>query len=149
MIQMVFLNRTAIDSLSNEQSESLIATDPRQSMKRRVLIVGVWFSSTLVAAVFLPNISVAIHYLGALAASFIFIFPGSFALAPLSISLTSVGLCLYFHVEQTWINSWQNILSISIAIFYVAIGVFVTVLTLLQSLIADISAKETSTTKTC
>ena len=69
-------NRTAIDSLSKESTESLIATDPRQSTKRRILIVCLWFFSTLVGAVFLPNISVAIHYLGALAASFIFIFPG-------------------------------------------------------------------------
>jgi hypothetical protein len=54
----------------------LIATDQRQSNKRRILIVSLWFFSTLVGAVFLPNISIAIHYLGALAASFIFIFPG-------------------------------------------------------------------------
>ena len=68
--------RTAIDSLSNETAASLIATDPRHSIKRRFLIVCVWFFSTLAGAVFLPNISIAIHYLGALAASFIFIFPG-------------------------------------------------------------------------
>jgi hypothetical protein len=54
----------------------LIATDQRQSNKRRILIVSLWFFSTLVGAVFLPNISIVIHYLGALAASFIFIFPG-------------------------------------------------------------------------
>ncbi|UJR36881.1 hypothetical protein I4U23_029594 [Adineta vaga] len=130
----LFCGRTAIDSLSNETSTSLIATDIRQSTKRRILIVCLWFFSTLVGAIYLPNISVAIHYLGALAASFIFIFP---------------GLCLYFHVEQNWVNSWGNIISISIGIFYVAIGVFVTVLTLLQSLITDISGKERSTTKTC
>ncbi|CAF1182405.1 unnamed protein product [Adineta steineri] len=130
----LFCGRTAIDSLSNETTTSSIATDARQSSKRRILIVCLWFFSTLAGAVFLPNISVAIHYLGALAASFIFTFP---------------GLCLYFHVEQSWVNSWGNIISISIAIFYVAIGVFVTVLTLLQSLIADISGTETSATKTC
>ncbi|CAF1291444.1 unnamed protein product [Rotaria sp. Silwood1] len=130
----LFCGRTAIDSLSKESTTSLIATDPRQSIEGRILIVCLWFFSTLAAAVFLPNISIAIHYLGALAASFIFIFP---------------GLCLYFHIEEKWINSWGNIISISIAIFYVAIGVFVTVLTLLQSLISDISAKETSATKTC
>ena len=111
-----------------------IATDPRQSIKRRILIVSLWFLSTLAAAVFLPNISVAIHYLGALAASFIFIFP---------------GLCLYFHVEQSWTNSWQDRLSISIGIFYVAVGVFITALTLVQSLIADINPKETSPSETC
>lgn len=74
---MCFIDfRTAIDSLSNESPNSLIATEPRLTLDRRILIVSVWFFSTLAAAVFLPNISVAIHYLGALAASFIFIFPG-------------------------------------------------------------------------
>ncbi|CAF1278576.1 unnamed protein product [Adineta ricciae] len=130
----LFCGRTAIDSLSNETTASIIATDVEHSTKRRILIVCLWYFSTLTAAVFLPNISVAIHYLGALAASFIFIFP---------------GLCLYFHVEQNWINSWENIISISIGILYVAIGVFVTALTLLQSLMADISGEERSTSRTC
>ncbi len=74
--EIFVLFRTAIDSLSKETEELTIATDTRQSTKRRILIVGLWFFSTLVVAVFLPNISIAIHYLGALAASFIFIFPG-------------------------------------------------------------------------
>lgn len=69
--------RTAIDSLSVDSAEINIATDTEHSNKRRILIVSLWFFSTLVGAVFLPNISVAIHYLGALAASFIFIFPGN------------------------------------------------------------------------
>jgi uncharacterized membrane protein len=68
LILEVFCHRTAIDSFS--------ATNPVQSIKRRVIIVCLWFFTTLVGAVFLPNISLAIHYLGALAASFIFIFPG-------------------------------------------------------------------------
>ena len=68
--------RTAIDSLSEDSSELTIATETSQTYQRRILIVCLWFFSTLVAAIFLPNISVAIHYLGALAASFIFIFPG-------------------------------------------------------------------------
>jgi hypothetical protein len=50
--------------------------DQRESIKRRVFIVCLWFFTTLAGAVFLPNISLAIHYLGALAASFIFFFPG-------------------------------------------------------------------------
>lgn len=68
--------RTAIDSLSEDSGEFNISTETFQTTQRRILIVCLWFFSTLVAAVFLPNISVAIHYLGALAASFIFIFPG-------------------------------------------------------------------------
>ncbi|CAF2149296.1 unnamed protein product [Rotaria magnacalcarata] len=122
----LFCGRIAIDSFSTSNKES--------SIKRRVIIVCLWFFSTLVGAVFLPNISLAIHYLGALAASFIFIFP---------------GLCLYFHIEEQWIYSWHNVLSISIAIFYVAIGVFITLLTLVQSLMADIGSKASTNKNIC
>jgi len=130
----LFCARTAIDSLSNDATESIIATDQRQPLQRRLLIVSIWFFSTLSTAIFLPNISIAIHYLGALAASFIFIFP---------------GLCLFFHTEQSWINSWSNLFSISIAIFYVALGGFVTCLTLIQSFMDDINTKTTSTHNIC
>ncbi|CAF2674038.1 unnamed protein product [Rotaria sp. Silwood2] len=122
----LFCGRTAIDSFSTKHEEHTI--------KHRIIIVCLWFFTTLAGAVFLPNISLAIHYLGALAASFIFIFP---------------GLCLYFHIEEKWIYSWQNICSISIAIFYVAIGVFVTLLTLVQSLMTDTSAKGSTNRKIC
>ena len=47
-----------------------------QSLIYRVIIVCLWFFTSLVGAVFISNISLAIHYLGALSASFIFIFPG-------------------------------------------------------------------------
>ena len=120
------LNRMAIDSF--------FSFDAADSIKRRVVIVFLWFFSTLAGAVFLPNISLAIHYLGALAASFIFIFP---------------GLCLYFHTEEQWIYSWQNMFAITVAIFYVAVGVFVTALTLVQSLMADIHPKASTTSKRC
>ncbi|CAF1317687.1 unnamed protein product [Adineta ricciae] len=114
----LFCGRIAIESFSTSGVEP--------SVKRRVIIVCLWFFSTLAGAVFLPNISLAIHYLGALAASFIFIFP---------------GLCLYFHISDRWLYSWQNILAIFVAIFYVAVGVFVTLLTLVQSLMSDIQSK--------
>jgi hypothetical protein len=60
-----------------------------------------------------------------------------------------LGLCLYFHIEEKWIYSWQNLVAISIAIFYVAVGVFVTVLTLVQSLMADISPKGGGSSSKC
>jgi len=122
----LYCGRTAIDSFSK--------VDPGQSIKRRAFIVCLWFSTTLVGAVFLPNISLAIHYLGALAASFIFIFP---------------GLCLYFHIERNWIYSHQNLFAIIVAIFYVAVGVFVTMLTLVQSLMADIHPRDTPSPSIC
>lgn len=79
--------------------ESFISTNPNSPIKRRVIIVCLWFFTTLIGAVFLPNISLAIHYLGALAASFIFIFPGTFfssmIISPTYISFRSLSLLPY------------------------------------------------------
>ena len=44
--------------------------------KRRCVIALVWFASTLIIALFVPTIAVVIDVLGALAALFIFFFPG-------------------------------------------------------------------------
>jgi hypothetical protein len=65
------------------------------------------------------------------------------------IILFYLGLCLYFHIAEQWIYSWQNILSMFIAIFYVAIGVFITFLTLVQSLMTDISSNDNTSSSTC
>ncbi len=46
---------------------------------RRYCIAVVWFTSSLILAVFLPDIGVVISALGELAAIFIFIFPGNYA----------------------------------------------------------------------
>ena len=45
---------------------------------RRYCIAVVWFSLSLILAVFLPDIGVVISALGELAAIFIFIFPGNY-----------------------------------------------------------------------
>ena len=70
--------RTAIEGLWIElfklDSEKII-TDER---KRRISIVTIWFMLSLVIALFIPNISIVIRYLGALAGTFMFIFPGKF-----------------------------------------------------------------------
>ena len=44
--------------------------------KRRILIVSIWYVLSLLIALFIPNITFVIRYLGALAAAFMFIFPG-------------------------------------------------------------------------
>lgn len=61
----------------------------------------------------------------------------------------SSGLCLYFHVERQWIYSWQNLVALLVAIFYVAIGVFIMVITLAQSLMSDIHPKNDETKNIC
>lgn len=76
-VENVLISRERNSSFFSTAIDSFSSNPPNSSLKRRILIVGVWFSTSLAGAVFLPNISLAIHYLGALAASFIFIFPGS------------------------------------------------------------------------
>ena len=44
--------------------------------KRRCVIAIVWFTTTLLIALYVPNIAIVIDVLGALAALFIFFFPG-------------------------------------------------------------------------
>jgi len=44
--------------------------------KRRIFIVSIWYLLSLLIALFVPNITFVIRYLGALAAAFMFIFPG-------------------------------------------------------------------------
>ena len=53
-------------------SEKIIADE----RKRRIVIVTLWFLLSLLIALFIPNISIVIRYLGALAGTFMFIFPG-------------------------------------------------------------------------
>jgi len=43
---------------------------------RRCIIAAVWFITTLIIAIYVPNIALVIDVLGALAALFIFFFPG-------------------------------------------------------------------------
>ena len=44
--------------------------------RRRIITTIVWFCTSLVLAIFVPNIGVVISFLGGLAAVFVFIFPG-------------------------------------------------------------------------
>lgn len=59
----------------------------RRERRRRVLQTLVWFTITLVLALFIPDIGRVISLIGGLAACFIFVFPG----------MTSVSdsVCLY------------------------------------------------------
>jgi len=72
----LFCARTAIEGLWIEvfklNNDQIINSE----RIRRVIIVTVWFVSTLLIAIFLPNITVVINYLGALAGAFMFLFPG-------------------------------------------------------------------------
>jgi hypothetical protein len=71
-----FYTRTAIEGLWIEvfhlDNERIINSEK----KRRISIVTIWFLASLLIAIFVPNITVVINYLGALAGAFMFLFPG-------------------------------------------------------------------------
>ncbi len=88
---------------------------------RRVLIVLIWVFSTVVIAIYVPNITIAIEFLGTFATLFVFIFPG--------ICFSSAILCkdknLYLLKDRIYIF---------IASLYITLGVFIFGLTLTQSI---------------
>lgn len=74
----LFCARTAIEGLWIELWRIDNQNIYKYEKKRRILIVTIWFFMSLFIALFIPNITVVINYLGALAATFMFIFPGTF-----------------------------------------------------------------------
>lgn len=73
---ILYLFRTAIEGLWIElfhlDNEAIINSEK----KRRITIVTIWFTASLLIAIFVPNITIVINYLGALAGAFMFMFPG-------------------------------------------------------------------------
>jgi len=72
----LFCARTAIEGLWIEVFSLSTEQILNSERTRRIVIVTVWFFSSLLIAIFLPNITVVINYLGALAGAFMFLFPG-------------------------------------------------------------------------
>lgn len=72
----LFCARTAIEGLWVEMRNLDAYNVERFEKYRRICIVTIWFFLSLVIALFVPNITVVIHYLGALAGTFMFVFPG-------------------------------------------------------------------------
>lgn len=68
--------RTSIDAMWVEFRKLPPYAVVMQEQRRRILITTLWFGSTLLMAVFVPNIGAVIAVLGCLAALFIFAFPG-------------------------------------------------------------------------
>lgn len=62
--------------VDSKAAQGVLEVDPRIKERFRLISVTIWFTCTLVLAVFMPNIGSVIKLLGSLAAVFIFIFPG-------------------------------------------------------------------------
>lgn len=73
--------------------------------KRRVSVTIIWFVLTLALAVFIPNIGVVIQILGAFAAIFIFIFPGTYNTAKYSAS--TIALKLFLNMARVFCTSFS------------------------------------------
>lgn len=137
----LFCARTAIEGLWIE----LFRLDPHtiveNDRKRRFVIVTAWFAASLLIALFIPNISVVIHYLGALAGTFMFIFPG---LCLLFLSLDKDLMKPHdsnsINTAISNANSGESKTSkwlMCLAVFYITFGTFVIGLVVTQSLLAD------------
>ncbi len=74
----LFCARTAIEGLWVEMFKLDALAIINYEKMRRITIVTIWFAFSLMIALFIPNITIVINYLGALAATFMFIFPGIF-----------------------------------------------------------------------
>ena len=80
---LIFCGREALQSAIKDVKMSLgYQADPdSQSIVQRIVIVIVWFSLSLICAIFIPDIGKVIKFLGCLAAFFIFFFPASSLIA--------------------------------------------------------------------
>ena len=72
----LFVDRVATDSLLIDASRQPAADADVMERRRRIVTTLVWFVTTLLIALFIPDIGVVISLLGGLAAIFIFVFPG-------------------------------------------------------------------------
>lgn len=69
-------DRVAIDSLLVSRSRHPAADVDVTERRRRIIMTLIWFTVSLLIALFIPDIGVVISLLGGLAAIFIFVFPG-------------------------------------------------------------------------
>lgn len=134
----LFCARTAIEGLWIEalrlDSQQIVNNEPR----RRVAIVTVWFVLSLAIALFIPNITVVIHYLGALAATFMFIFPG---LCLLLLVLDSGESSVLESINSSEMYRRKSRLLLLVAVFYITLGTFIIGLVVAQSLQKDFNFK--------
>ena len=142
----LFCARTAIESLWIGFFQLDEQRVRKREFMRRFLIVTLWFASTLLIAIFIPNISIVIAYLGALASGFMFTFPG---LCLLFVGLERMNINNVGDEGDRLINSINmpsgslvsynrnTRLLLVIAVIYIAFGSFVAGLVITQAVIAD------------
>ncbi|KAG1650505.1 putative sodium-coupled neutral amino acid transporter 7 [Nymphon striatum] len=128
---LLFCGRTAIDGLWIDLWKMDIIDVASGERKRRITMVSLWFTSSLLLALIIPNISDVIQILGSLAAVFIFVFP---------------GMCL---MQANWKKDpdskhLRTKFLIFIGGLFIVIGAFVFGLVFVQSILLDVQGTSQS-----
>jgi len=131
---LLFVGRTAFESIWAHMWSLTPEESAMGERRRRIVIVTVWFFSSLGLAVIVPDIAVVIAVLGGLAALFIFIFPG----------LCLLQVLLQGYVRYDASNSHTNrnnvkfMLLMAMSVGYLVIGGFIFGVTTTQALWDDV-----------
>ncbi|XP_068169225.1 sodium-coupled neutral amino acid transporter 7 [Antennarius striatus] len=120
-----FCGRAVVEGLWLRLQGEQVEVCVRRERRRRVLQTLVWFTVTLVLALFIPDIGRVISLIGGLAACFIFVFPG--------LCLMQVKLS---ETDDDRSASWHGLLIVGAAM--VTIGAFIFGLTTTNSIYQDI-----------
>jgi len=115
------------EGLSTILKDLFSLTDNQEKERvRRCSIVTVWFISTILIAIEIPNIGAVIHILGSLAAIFIFVFPGVCL-------LQTTMMC-----EQPLVTV-KDRCKIGLALLFIILGFFLFGLVLTQGVMLQLS----------
>ena len=119
---LLFCGRVAVDDFLKTIGQFCLSTICGNCLEpfRRVLIVLIWVFTTIVIAIYVPNITIAIESLGSFATLFVFIFPGICFLNAILVKDKN----LYLLKDKIYIF---------IASLYIVLGVFIFGLTLTQT----------------
>lgn len=119
---MLFCGRVAVEDFLIKLFK--LEHNSSSELFRRTTIVTVWFFSTIVVAILIPNLSTAIKILGSMASLFVFIFPG----------ICCISMVLYKD-PNLYFN--KNKMYIILASFLIILGVFILSLTIAQVIQED------------
>ncbi|KAM4630670.1 sodium-coupled neutral amino acid transporter 7 [Polymixia lowei] len=121
-----FCGRAVIEGLWLRFQGEQVEVCVRREQRRRILQTLVWFSVTLVLALFIPDIGRVISLIGGLAACFIFVFP---------------GLCLIqAKLSETGSRSARWHALVAYGIVMVTLGAFIFGVTTTNSIYQDITS---------
>uniref|UniRef100_A0A8D3E790 Sodium-coupled neutral amino acid transporter 7 n=1 Tax=Scophthalmus maximus TaxID=52904 RepID=A0A8D3E790_SCOMX len=151
-----FCGRAVIEGLWLRFQGEQVEVCVRREQRRRILQTLVWFVTTLVLALFIPDIGRVISLIGGLAACFIFVFPGKSAFVDCSVfyflictfkrhtvvssfCLNLAGLCLMqakLSETDSRSISWHGLVVFGVVM--VTIGAFIFGLTTTNSIYQDV-----------